>query len=35
MQLRSVDNILATKLAAGRDRDLLDIEELRKLDPHR
>jgi len=35
MQLRSVDNIVAMKPAAGRDRNLLDIAELRKLDPHR
>jgi len=27
--------LVAMKLAAGRDRDLLDIQELRKLDPHR
>jgi hypothetical protein len=35
MQLRSVEAIVRLKLAAGRDRDLLDIQALRKLDPHR
>jgi hypothetical protein len=27
--------LVAMKLAAGRDRDLLDVQALRKLDPHR
>ena len=27
--------LLAMKRTAGRDRDLLDIQALRKLDPHR
>jgi len=35
MQLRSVEAIRPMTLAAGRDRDLLDMQALRKLDPHR
>jgi hypothetical protein len=34
MQLRSVQAIVRLKLAAGRDRDLLDIQALRKQAPH-
>jgi hypothetical protein len=31
----SYETLLAMKQSAGRDRDLLDIKALRKLDPHR
>ncbi len=31
----SYETLLAMKAEAGRDRDLIDIQQLRKLDPHR
>ncbi len=31
----SYETLLAMKVEAGRDRDLIDIAQLRKLDPYR
>lgn len=31
----SYDALLQMKLASGRPRDLIDVDQLRKLDPHR